>query len=196
MPTISCYYYNKRGPYSFTFIQFENFVKVVLNRRIIILTNEQLATNSKLFEIFVMSLLFTEDTSVASTMYDDDMIGESDFNWYGVSTHVYEKNISQMNYRFISLYKSRFRNPLIAKEPTRATSQKKVRKFMKLFHEIYNNQMTKKPPAIINDFFQQQMADTVDYLKRYIEHERKITMLSVVLNKCGSDVFANVMRFL
>jgi hypothetical protein len=196
MPTISCYYYNKRGPYSFTFIQFENFVKVVLNRRIIILTNEQLATNSKLFEIFVMSLLFTEDTSVASTMYDDDMIGESDFNWYGVSTHVYEKNISQMNYRFISLYKSRFRNPLIAKEPTRATGQKKVRKFMKLFHEIYNNQMTKKPPAIINDFFQQQMADTIDYLKRYIEHERKITMLSVVLNKCGSDVCANVMRFL
>jgi hypothetical protein len=67
---------------------------------------------------------------------------------------------------------------------------------MKLFHDIYNNQMTKKPPAIINDFFQQQMSDAVDHLKRYIEHERKITMLSVVLNKCGMDVCANVMRFL
>jgi hypothetical protein len=196
MPTISCYYYNKRGPYAFTFIQFENFVKVVLNRRIIILTNQQLATNSKLFEIFVMSLLFTEDTSVASTMYNDDMIGESEVNWYGVMTHVYEKNDCQMDYRFISLYKSRFRNPLIAKEPKRATGQKKVRKFMKLFHDIYNNQMTKKPPAIINDFFQQQMSDAVDHIKRYIEHERKITMLSVVLNKCGMDVCANVMRFL
>lgn len=64
MVCISCFYihYN-RHPINFTFIRFTNFIKVILNKRSIILTNERLASNIELFQIYKLSLLCTKDSS-------------------------------------------------------------------------------------------------------------------------------------
>ena len=133
MVFISCFYvhYN-RHQVNFTFVRFEKFVKVILNSRSIIFTNEQLVSSIKLFQIYKLSLLCTEDTSTIQ-VERECIIRDRIVNIYGVST---KKNWKLMrftnDYDFIPLEKSFIKNPLNMKEPKRATSMKKVRKFLKL----------------------------------------------------------------
>ena len=58
MVTISCFYNHFNSiSVNIIFIQFEKFVKVILNNRIVILTNKELISNIKLFQLFKLSLL-------------------------------------------------------------------------------------------------------------------------------------------
>lgn len=196
MPTISCFYnhYN-REPFNFTFIQFEKFVKVILNYRSIILTNKQLASNPLLFQVFKLSLLLTEDTSMISSNIDE----YSKKTVYGVSTMKYWKHIHLTDYySFIELEKFSSKNPLNGKEPKRASSIKKIKKFMKLFHGLYEADKIVKPNEIMNDYFVDvmDMINIFDYFERYIEYNRKIEMLSVILHNYGRDVYRSVKQFL
>ena len=64
MVNISSFYcHYKTDPIKFTFMQYENYIKVLLNKRQIILTNMQLVSNPELFQFFKLSLLCTENTS-------------------------------------------------------------------------------------------------------------------------------------
>jgi hypothetical protein len=56
--------------------------------------------------------------------------------------------------------------------------------------------MVKDPIDIFNEFFEQETAGMFDYFKRYIEHERKVEMLSVILHNYGNDVYSGVRKFL
>jgi|LakMenE01Jun11ns_1017448.scaffolds.fasta_scaffold9771337_2 hypothetical protein len=179
-----------------TFIKFSNFIKVSLNFRIVILTIEELVSNPELFQIFILSLLFTKNTLKASIMCYDDIINDHT-KWYGIITHVYNKNNNLFNYyyKFFSLYKSRFRNPLNAQEPKRSTSSKKIKKFFKLFYRMYYDRMTKKPLVIINEYIQQETFDICNYIERLIQYEKKIEILSNILHNYGYDVYSNIIKF-
>jgi len=195
MATISCYYnsYNDK-PFTMTFIKFENFIKVSLNFRIVILTIEELVSNPELFQIFILSLLFTKNTLKASIMCYDDIINDHT-KWYGIITHAYNKVFNYYYYKFSSLYKSRFRNPLNAQEPTRTTSSKKIKKFFKLFYRMYYDRMTKNPLVIMNEYIQQETFDICNYIERLIQYEKKIEILSNILHNYGYDVYSNIIKF-
>ena len=93
MVAISCFYKHfNRSPINFTFIQFEQYVKVILNDRIVILTKKQLVSNAKLVQMFILSLLCTEDTSVVSSQ-----IVYGKIKW-GIYTQWYWKNIEFTDY--------------------------------------------------------------------------------------------------
>ena len=192
-PSISCYYlhYN-RQPYNFTFIKFEKFVKVFLNTRVVVMTIKQLVENAKLFKIYQLSLLLTNDTEQIFTSVNEfsgDVI-------YGVMTVWYWKYLRLSGFEeFTALEKSQYKNPFKSCEPKRESSRKKYNKFLKLFNsEDVVNKM-KDPDVVVLEFFQKESVDIYDYFRRYIEHEKKIEMLSVIMHNYGRDIYKCVKQF-
>lgn len=193
LPSISCFYvhYN-HNPHNFTFIKFEKFVKVILNSKAVIMTIQQLVENIQLFKIFKLSLLLTKDTTQVSS-FDNFIIGKI---LYGVLTERYWKNLRLTEYDELILFeKSPTRNPLNASEPKRASSRKKLNKFHKLFERVLNSGFIKEPEVIMNEFLENEATEIFDYFRRYIEHERKIEMLSMILHNYGHDVYCCVKKF-
>jgi hypothetical protein len=192
-PSISCFYvhYN-RFPCNFTFIKFEKFVKVILNSKAVVMTNKQLVENVKLFKIFKLSLLLTEDTTqISSTVHNTN--GKK---MYGVWTKWYWKSLRLTNdYELTLMEKSMYSNPLNASEPKRISSNKKFNKFLKLLDNIDASGRIKEPEVIVSQYFEYESAEVYDYFRRYIEYNRKIEMLSVVLHNYGRDVYSAVRRF-
>ena len=193
LPSISCYYlhYN-RLPYNFTFIKFENFVKVLLNNRVVVMTFKQLVENTKLFKIFQLSLLLTKDTTQIATSVNETT-GDV---MYGVITKWYWKHLRISEFEKITvLEKSQYKNPLKSCEPKRESSRKKINKFLKLFNSQDIVNKMKDPDVVVLEFFQKESAEIFDYFRQYIEHERKVEMLSVILHNYGRDVYSCVKRF-
>jgi hypothetical protein len=192
-PSISCYYlhYNLQ-PYNFTFIKFEKFVKVILNTRAVVMTIKQLVENAKLFKIYQLSLLLTNDTEQIFTSVNEfsgDVI-------YGVMTVWYWKYLYLSGFEeFTALEKSRYKNPFKSCEPKRESSRKKYNKFLKLFNSEDVVKKMKDPDAVVLEFFQKESVDIYDYFRQYIEHEKKIMMLSVVMHNYGRDIYKCVKQF-
>jgi hypothetical protein len=186
--SISCLYihYN-RSPANFTFIKFDNFVKVIFNKRAVIMTNEQLVSNDELFQVYIMSLIVTEDTSKVERVKIDKMI------YYGISTMRFWKNLYLTDfYKIISLEKSAHRNPLNSKEPKRATSQKKLNKFMSIFYDnIYNSNYIVTPHRLLNEYY----CNETDEIAKYIEHHTQTTILTAILHNYGYEVYSAIKRF-
>ena len=170
MVAISCFYKHfNRSPINFTFIQFEQYVKVIL------------------------SLLCTEDTSVVSSQ-----IVYGKIKW-GIYTQWYWKNIEFTDYYEITEFnKTSSRNPLLAQEPKRASSNKKVKKFMKLFDHLLTEKIH-DPNDIIREYYTPELLNLTNYFNRYIEHNtnnRQIQMLSQILHNYGHNVYSYVQKFI
>lgn len=192
MTTISCFYihYNIE-PINIIFVKYENFIKVYLNQKSVILTNKQLVSSLELFKIYILSLLLTEDTSKSSTDVEHYR------TIYGVSTMRYWKYLRlTLHYELVLLEKSPYKNPLKAKEPKRSTSLKKINKFMKKFYKFVNEDFIKDFELIFNEYFLYETSKMFNYFQRYIEHEKKIEMLSVIRHKYGIDVYRSVRNWL
>jgi hypothetical protein len=156
------------------------------------MTIQQLVENIQLFKIFKLSLLLTKDTSQVSSL-DNVIVGKT---FYGVLTESYWKNLRLTKYDDLILFeKSPTRNPLNASEPKRASSRKKLNKFHRLFERVLNSGFIKEPEVIMNEFLENEATEIFDYFRRYIEHERKVEMLSVVLHNYGHDVYGCVRKF-
>jgi len=195
MPSISCFSYRLWGrvPYNLIFIQFEKYIKVSINSRTVIFMNEELASHKGLFQLFVLSLLLTEDTSTVSSVMDKKRVKLN----YGVATlRHWDKSRIADYYGFVPLEKSIAKNPLNAMEPKRASSDKKMRKFFKLFNLFWENEMIKDPLIIYEEFFARESFEAFDYFNRYIQHECRINTLSSILHNYGRDVYGSVKRFM
>ena len=196
MVFISCFYvhYN-RNEVNFTFVRFEKFIKVILNDRSVILTNEQFVSNNKLFQIYILSLLCTEDSSTIQIEQINIKRGRT-VDSYGVLTKINWKLMYFTNdYRFIPLKKLFINNPLNMEEPKRATSMKKVRKFLKLLNGNIADLMD-EPDKIINDFYRHESEEVIDYLESYISYNVQTIALHSIIQKYGSDVLTSVSKFL
>ena len=156
------------------------------------MTFKQLVENTKLFKIFQLSLLLTKDTTQIATSVNETT-GDV---MYGVITKWYWKylRISEFE-KFTVLEKSQYKNPLKSCEPKRESSRKKINKFLKLFNSQDIVNKMKDPDAVVLEFFQKESAEIFDYFRQYIEHERKVEMLSVILHNYGRDVYSCVKRF-
>lgn len=199
MVSISCFYchYN-REPINFTFIKYEKFVKVCLNYRIITFSNEEFVSNTKLFEIFKLSLLCTKDSSKIDKV-SVPLSNGFEIMIYGIYTQRYWKYLRfTEDYHFIEFEKSNWRsprNPLNTKEPKRASSNKKIKKFMKLFADYSckikdTNQLIREYLAI-NKF-----NDLIEYFTRYISYNYKVINLTLILHNYGQDVYNYVRNYL
>ena len=192
MVTISCFYNHFNSiSVNIIFIQFEKFVKVILNNRIVILTNKELISNIKLFQLFKLSLLCTEDTS---------RINQTAYGFIqSISTQQYwKKSYFCQYYNIAVIKKQQHRNPLLAQEPNRSSSSKKIRKFEKLF-SIYITYKIKDPNELLNEYLQLELAELNNYFTKYIEYNKnnaKIQLLSSILHNYGRDVYSSVRKFM
>lgn len=88
MTSISCLYihYN-RIPINFVFVKYENFIKIMLNDKSVVMTIKDMISYRELFQIYIMSLILTEDTlTIERSRIEGKYI-------YGVSTIKYLKNL-------------------------------------------------------------------------------------------------------
>jgi len=192
MPTISCFYINyNRDPINIIFIKYENFVKVIFNRRAVILTNNQFVSSEELFNTYLISLILTEDTSKIDRVNIDNKI------YYGVSTMRYWKNLYLTNfYKIISLEKSAHRNPLNSLEPKRASGHKKYSKFMRYFcnsycYEGYEGYIV-RPCQLLKEYCFIETEEA----KKLIEHQTQVEALIFVLHNYGRDVYTAINKYI
>lgn len=220
MTEISCFYnhFNKET-LKYIFIKYDKFVKVIFNCRSIILTIEQLVTNTQLFQIYILSLLCTSNTSVSEVCIntgetieiewnnDDkhfinrhDIINDAMYTpIYGIYTQKCWKSRSiAIYYEFVKLYDTSFkkrRDPLYSLEPKRSSSSKKIRKFMKLFVKSIDDYII-DPLSLIYLFNKTEQGFLTDYFTRYIEQEKNVELRASMLHKYGHDVYKSISRFL
>ena len=194
--SMSCFNFQKfLNSYKFMFIEFDDFFKVIINKKMVVLTKQELTSNSRLFQIYLISLLLTEDIiTVKKIMLNNSYI-------YGINSRWYSDNINiemdlEERVKFTIMTKISKKNPLNASSPKRSSGPKKIRKFMKLIHNLYRSNNITDLSFIVTIFFRNETQLLFDYFERYIAHEKKIEMLSVILHNYGRDVYGVVNKFL
>ena len=82
MVAISCYFYKNYNYESINciFITYINYVKIILNEKSIILSKIQLKSNLKLFQMYMLSLFYTKDTSSVEMVGEKLKINKSSAN--------------------------------------------------------------------------------------------------------------------
>jgi hypothetical protein len=195
--SISCFNFHYfDNSFKFIFIEFDNYIKVIVNNKMIVLTKQELTSNTRLFQIYLISLLLTENTNnISSFTLDKSYI-------YGVRSRWYVKTLDCFNMvlidrdRFSMISKLSNRNPLNTNSPKRSSGPKKIRKVMKLVDKFYKDYNIIDLSFILSIFYRNELQPSIDYLERYIAHEKKIEMLSVIHHNYGRDVYSAVNRFL
>jgi len=197
-PKISCFYFELyNSSLKYIFIEYENYFKVIINDKSIILTKQQLTINTKLLQIYLISLLLTEnpeDIMSISIYYSKKQI-------YGINTiwcHKHWNNVYELGNEllFTKIDKYQHRNPLNTQEPKRHSSFKKINKFMNFANNIYKCNNFNKIPEIIYLYYQDKSKELFDYFDRYIKHEKKIEILSNILHNFGPDVYYSIKTFI
>ena len=194
--SMSCFNFQKfHNSYKFMFIEFDDFFKVIINEKLVVLTKQELTSNSRLFQIYLISLLLTEDIiTVKKIMLNNSYIYGIKSRWFSDDITI-EMNLEE-RVKFTIMTKLSKRNPLNASSPKRSSGPKKIRKFMKLIDKFYRSNNITDLSFIIPIFYRNELQPSIDYFERYIAHEKKIQMLSSIFHKYGRDVYSSVNKFL
>jgi hypothetical protein len=189
IPEISCFYitnYND-GHINIIFIKYDNYIRISLNYKSIILSIDQFINNYKLFQIYLISVILTENTSIIDLM----IINKKRF--YGISTMRYWKNVYlTMSYKTIFINK----NPLKSKEPTRMTSIKKINKFMKTFSNLYKDGYIINPVFVFYEYYKNETIDIYEFVDKRADYYKKIKILANILHTYGYDIYYSIKKYL
>lgn len=194
MVEISCFkgIYNKYSVI-FTFIKFKNYVKVILDAKSVILTNMQLISNIELFQIYKLSLLCTKHSSNIETINKYNYYNYKNEYIYGILT---KRNWTIMgvsdDYCFVPLQKSPKKNPLNMKEPKRSSSDKKIRKFLKVLNEIIITDDISIANTLIEEFYMNEAEKLLNYFNYYIDYYLRFNALLSINNIYGCDIMTSI----
>ncbi len=158
--SVSCFYmYYKNKSINITFIKFVNYIKVIFNSKSVILTFNQLISNYELFQIYLLSLILTENTlNINIQIINNKII-------YGISTiKCLNNNCLNDSYDIVILEKRYYKNPLNAKEPKRSTSSKKINKFMWMFNSIIDI-IDINPMYLFQEYYLNETYDIYNFIK-------------------------------
>lgn len=153
MVSISSFYTVFNGLiHNFIFITYKKFVKIIYNKKSIIISQDNFIKNKTLFQIYFLSLISTQNTNyVEVQLY---LTGEIQYVEYVYGTAAKHYNIASNtfsnNYIFNPLTKNYLKNPLKSSEPTRETSMKKQNKLLKNIRYDLNGF---EPASVIRDIF-------------------------------------------
>jgi hypothetical protein len=120
MTEISCVHINlSRGDSSLIFIKYNKYYLIYnyAYKKTIILSYKSLMTIPLLYEIYIISLLLTENTQEIKKIN----------NKYTISTRKFHKRIKINSY--YDIVEVSYKNPLNKQEPKRESSCKKIKKF-------------------------------------------------------------------
>lgn len=131
MTEVSCFYTSMRNDeILIVFIKFENFITIHLHGcNKITIKIDMLHMIPKLYDLYVLSQLVTEDSKkLTTTDYND--------RYYLNVISLYKFNYINNNYLAIDVGN---KNLLLKKSPTRDTTSKKFKKFMKHINIRFEN---------------------------------------------------------
>jgi hypothetical protein len=176
---VSCVYFDynyKQEPIIFTFIKYDRFIKIKYGNenKSIIIKIENLKKNKLLFNFYILSILITNNISY---FYEIS-------SFYGICN--YDK------FSFIELEKIWIKNPFLSQEPKQETSIKKQKKFIKM---INNYGDITDPIYLINIFQEFLLNKYTNEIKKIIEYENKIYLLSCIRG-FNRDIYSNIKKFI
>ena len=153
MVSISSFYTVFNGLiHNFIFITYNKFIKIIYNKKSVIISQDNFIKNKTLFQIYFLSLICTENTNnVEVHLY---LTGEIQYTEYIYGTMAKHYNIITNsfndNYSFNPLTKNYLKNPLKSSEPKMETSMKKQNKLFKnIKYDLYGFD----PASVINEIF-------------------------------------------
>jgi len=209
MVEISCFFNIYDNPHvKYVFIKYNNYCKIIINGKSIIVSNNTLINNKLLFQIYILSLLCTNDTTkvdimiiknksifgITTQLYipslnkkENECFYIKSKNIYGVFTEKYGNHKHFTNYAsFIELDANIYRNPLLSTEPTRESSNKKIRKFEKLFNKYMNKDT---PIDLIIEYYNNKTSVEYTIINKYNEYNKKIMLYMCVNRRLGYDIY-------
>ena len=139
MPEISCLYIDKiRNMYTaIMFLRFQNFIIVTLtgfNPVTVILSNNTFMSIRNLFQIYIASVMMTINTGKMEKIFLKKKKTGKRKKCTGTCYAVYSRyNYSSSSDNIYHYYVNK-KNLLLKSEPKRQTSDKKIRKFIKIFN--------------------------------------------------------------
>jgi hypothetical protein len=184
MVEISCFYMHYyHDPVNITFIKYEKFMKIILQKRKIVISIENLKKSQLLYQFYILSLLTTEDCSKVSR-----------HNVYGVSTEKFWMYLSFANNYDVVLFEKDFmKNPLLSQEPKKETSVKKQNKFFKMLYFYYDSKHIRDPIYYIEKYLS-LLVERLN-MDEIIQYENKIYILSCIRG-VNKDVYSTIKKFL
>jgi len=188
MIEISCFYvdYNNT-PFNITFIRYDKFIKVISQRKSIVIALEYLPNDQMLFQFYILSLLCTENTSRISRRI---AIDENYIN--GISTEKIGNHLAFTGrYDFIALELKCFKNPFLSQEPKRETSIKKQIKFLRMMHNTFDLYID---PLNEIQVYQERLIRDVK-IEKIFEYEKRINILSSIRG-LNQDIYSSIVKFL
>ena len=196
-PSISCFNYDcDPQPFHFIFIKFDKFIIIYVNLKSVVLPIKKFVSNVRLFQVYILSLLLTEDVNKidVSKVYVYKSKNGKYLPVHGTWTKRYFKEIC--NYEFIPFYTLPMSNPMELFEPIKRSKDNIISNFFKYFNGLFNDKTIEEPTAMIENYFKSESTPIFDYFQKYIQYEKKIEMQSVILHNYGRDVYCAVQRFL
>jgi len=193
MPEISCFYstnclFEDSININIIFIKYSKYFRVIINDKSISITIDQLLSSDELIQVYILSLLLTENTDKISVQRKNNKIV------YGVSTNIYSKGFSK--YRFVMVEKLPHKNPLNAQEPKRSTGPKKLRKVMRMFYNMHEGELFLDPIVLFNAYYTNETNKLFIDIKNEIEKNKRIEILTNILHCYGRDIYSSIRKYL
>lgn len=187
MVSISCFFnhYN-HVPVKIIFVQYDDLFKIYLNDRVVVINTEMLLSNLKLFQIYILSLVCTEDTSVVEI---------NEYNCYSISTQKYWKYLRFTDYFELTELVNWKKNPLKARKPIRVSSSKKIRKFEKEFNHFMSSRI-KDPIVLFEEYYDVMTSDETDIVSEYETYKNTLAMHALFMHQFGCDMYASIQKHL
>jgi hypothetical protein len=209
MVAISCYYnhYNYES-INCIFITYLNYVKIILNEKSIIFSKIQLKSNSKLFQMYILSLFYTQDTSQVEMVEEKLHKNRSIYNIYTrkiwkhlrlnnhyepITIEEYYRNPNNSTYKIAQPKYTR--NPLNTQEPKRTSSNKKIKKFIKHLNDVtFLKYDTNNFEMMLNECYLNELKDICEYFQSYIDYKYQVNILAMFSNTYGIDITSSIIK--
>jgi len=185
MEEISCFYVHfTRAPCHITFTKFEKYFIVRLcNFNNIALSIETFMDIPYLFDIYILSLFLTENTQQLHMLNGTKS--------YYTKTRCLWKRMRICNgYEFVHIDS---RNLLNKREPLRQTSDKKIRKFVRNFNRIFEED---EPIEILRMSIYSIINEAEQELEKGLDYNNKISLLTGIKKKYGMDIYDMIRSYL
>jgi len=183
MPEISCFYihYNLTPDY-IIFIKFEKYFIIYLSEVLIItLSYDTFMKIPKLFDFYILSLVLTEDIHQLYKLYEK----------YTINTiHLWKRLYLCNKYKNVYIHRKNLLNKC---EPTRQSSNKKIKKFIKNLNRVFYND---KPIAIMEIYINKIIDNAESEMKEGIKLNNKISLLTGIKKKYGEDIYDQIRNYL
>jgi len=134
----------------------------------------------RLFDFYILSLILVED---AHQFY------KIDDNYCSKTIYLWERLYLTKDYRYVYIH---HKNLLNKRQPKRETSNKKIKKFIKFFNNLFEND---EPITLIEKYLNAIITPAENELNEGLHKNNTIQLLTGIKNKYGEDIYDQIRKY-